>query len=273
MESVSVVTGGLAGGPASLASLTAWWLPCGLFICLGLASFMAAAPEPAGAARRRNARAVLLLSAACAALMFAWMLRDMLCLVRQDCAPWLGWEGMDEPILTLLFAALAQRHTDIWIPVTGLGSTPWLVAVGVLASSGALWRRDWWRLLAWALAGPGIALWIWALKLWVRRPRPELALIGEQGWSFPSGHSAGSLVVYGLLAWTAAGSLRARGRGLAALLAWCAALALVALVGISRVVLSVHHASDVMAAWLLGIAWLGLLLALLDWLRERRGLQ
>jgi undecaprenyl-diphosphatase len=49
----------------------------------------------------------------------------------------------------------------------------------------------------------------------------------------------------------------------------CVALAVVALVAFSRVYLGVHHPSDVLAAVLLGVAWLCLCLSGEQWLGRR----
>jgi membrane-associated phospholipid phosphatase len=92
------------------------------------------------------------------------------------------------------------------------------------------------------------------LKLLFERVRPEHepGLIGALGWSFPSGHTSGATVAYGMLAYVAVRTLPP---------AWhvplvLAATALVFTVGCSRVFLQVHFASDVAAGFASGAAWL-----------------
>ncbi|WP_163747174.1 phosphatase PAP2 family protein [Mycolicibacterium helvum] len=80
------------------------------------------------------------------------------------------------------------------------------------------------------------------------RPRPSTALVYGSSTSFPSGHALG--VVVGVLAlltvlWA---SLAPRWRTALAVLGGV----LVVLVGSARVVLNVHHPSDVVAGWALG---------------------
>lgn len=72
------------------------------------------------------------------------------------------------------------------------------------------------------------------------------------GNSFPSGHALGSMVVYGMLALVLLPMFRSRWRP------WFLALAggIVLLIGFSRIALGVHFLSDVVAGWLLGIAWI-----------------
>ncbi len=74
------------------------------------------------------------------------------------------------------------------------------------------------------------------------------------GNSFPSGHSLGSIVCYGALFLVFLPVARGRWR------IWFAIVtaALVALIGISRILLGVHYVSDVIGGWAIGIAWLGL---------------
>ena len=275
MEPVSIVSigSGPSGiGPASLPPLTAWLLPCGLFLCLMLTCFWFARAEQQPESRAgRQAWGMLLAVAGYAAIMFAWMLRDMHCLIvgaAQGCQPWLNWMAIDEPILRWLFAALAQRNPEIWAKLTWLGGVEWLSVVTALGVLWALYRRAWLQAMSWLYVGVGIALWIALIKGWVERPRPAISLITETGWSFPSGHSAGSAAIYGLLAWLVSSYLLRRGHRWAAALCWWLALGLAAMIGISRVVLSVHFASDVMAGWLLGTAWLGCVVAISLWAKK-----
>ena len=88
-------------------------------------------------------------------------------------------------------------------------------------------------------------------KLAANRPRPETALVPALSSAFPSGHALGLMVsVLALL--TVVGPIVAR-----PLRGWLIGLgaALVVLIGIGRVVLNVHHPSDVLAGWALGYAY------------------
>ncbi|SBS79728.1 Phosphoesterase PA-phosphatase related protein [uncultured Mycobacterium sp.] len=80
------------------------------------------------------------------------------------------------------------------------------------------------------------------------RPRPATALVYGSSTSFPSGHALGVMV--GVLALLTAlwPSLTRRWRAILAVLGGV----LVVLVGSARVVLNVHHPSDVLAGWALG---------------------
>lgn len=93
------------------------------------------------------------------------------------------------------------------------------------------------------------------LKAIFARARPDLAeaLRQAHGYSFPSGHAMGSMIVLGALAYVASRSRirwRLRSAAIALLLAGILA------VGISRVYLGVHWISDIAAGYAAGLIWL-----------------
>lgn len=90
-----------------------------------------------------------------------------------------------------------------------------------------------------------------AAKAAAERPRPSTALVVAPGLSFPSGHALGVLVAILALLVVGLPVLRPALRG------WLVALGAVVVItiGIGRVVLNVHHPSDVLAGWALGYAY------------------
>ena len=148
--------------------------------------------------------------------------------------------------------------------ISELGSTLWLTLVtfGI-----GIWQYRKGRGmigLAAMLASGANGLAIRGLKAEFERIRPDHqhAVPFEPGFSYPSGHSAGSLLVYGLLAWLLTRDWPARRRWPAFLLAIALALLIVA----TRVLLQVHYLSDVIGGLLLGG---GILLVAMVWIRSR----
>jgi undecaprenyl-diphosphatase len=192
-----------------------------------------------------------LLAVTAAALVFT----ILLVLVRLQ---WRPLESVDHGAAARINGLIAGHAALVSVvkAVTWLGSDGVLWAIiGVSAVFLAFRRR--WRLVAYLLVtGAGALVMDPILKDLVGRLRPVVAhpIAHGGGNSFPSGHSLGSIVCYGavFLVFLPA----ARGRWRTVLRA--VVVTLVALIGISRILLGVHYLSDVLGGWTLGIAWLGL---------------
>lgn len=174
----------------------------------------------------------------------------------------------------LLFLHIADDVLELdWEPLN-LAWSGWLKTAGwlnVVAHLGS-WMGGWlgyvaafWLLLhlrrthrhrevcCLALAIGGAIVLSWVLKHLMQVPRPLLnGLPIRPTWSFPSGHTLYATCVYGY--WGARNWGR-RHYGVA-----LAMFSLVGLVGWSRLALGVHWVSDVLAGWLVGVAWVGLCL-------------
>ena len=91
------------------------------------------------------------------------------------------------------------------------------------------------------------------LKLLFHRPRPELAYVHLDTYSFPSGHAAGSTAIYALILYVLASRRGVSGR--ARVFTAVGFVLLAALIAFSRLYLEVHYLSDVLAGCSLGAAW------------------
>lgn len=101
----------------------------------------------------------------------------------------------------------------------------------------------------------GITVLVAVLKAVYERARPDLGspVRLPHSYSFPSGHAATAVVLYGALGLLAAERARSRTRAAA----WLVAAAAVSLaIGASRILLNVHFVSDVAAGFAVGLAWL-----------------
>lgn len=147
---------------------------------------------------------------------------------------------------------------DVWhglfsfVTVLGDPITIIFITVGIMATG--LYTGST-RLLLSGIAVPVTVVVGSLIKLLVERARPINEYSATLGtFSFPSGHSTGSMVAYGLLAYIAFMKLPGIWGVLAAVILLIVPIA----VGISRVFLGAHYPSDVVAGWLLGI--IGLLI-------------
>jgi membrane-associated phospholipid phosphatase len=91
-----------------------------------------------------------------------------------------------------------------------------------------------------------------AAKAAANRSRPIEAFVPGWGLSFPSGHALGLMVAVPALLMIALPLVRRPTR----VLLIVAGVLVVVLIGAGRVVLNVHHPSDVLAGWALGYVWL-----------------
>lgn len=151
--------------------------------------------------------------------------------------------------------------------VTHFGDT--IVLTG-LCIVGALWllaRRQPLLAAGWVAAIAGNSLLNRTLKALFERVRPlhEHGHAFETSWSFPSGHSSGTVVAYGMAAWILTRLLPVRWHVPVLLAAVSIALG----TGTSRIILQVHYFSDVLAGMASGAAWLSLCIMTVELLRRR----
>jgi undecaprenyl-diphosphatase len=171
---------------------------------------------------------------------------------------WRPLESVDHSAAASLNNLIAGQATLVTVTraITLLGST---IALWVVIAAAALLLtlRRRWRLACYlVVTGAGALVLDPVLKVLVGRLRPVVShpVAHAPGNSFPSGHALGSMVCYGALFLVFLPAARGRWR------TWfgVAVAVLVAMIGISRILLGVHYISDVLGGWAVGIAWLGL---------------
>ena len=138
--------------------------------------------------------------------------------------------------------------------ISHLGDASTLTSIGLLVIVGLVVTRRWQLLCVWIIAVLGVGFLNESLKNTFQRVRPQWPdpWIVEPGWSFPSGHAMGSLVVYGMLAYFL--SLIVTNRTLR----YCIivlATTLVVTIGFSRIYLGVHYFSDIAAGYCAATFW------------------
>jgi membrane-associated phospholipid phosphatase len=171
-------------------------------------------------------------------------------------AAWLHQHGT--PALTRAMRVVTHVHSTLGVS---------LLALAFAAVLYRLKERFWILTLALAVGG-GMALNV-LLKHAYERARPHFddPLLTLHSFSFPSGHTAGATLFYGVLAAFLVSRFFDRGvrAGIVA-----AAIVAVALVAFSRMYLGAHYLSDVLAATCSSIVWLSLSLSSVHALVLRR---
>lgn len=120
------------------------------------------------------------------------------------------------------------------------------------------------------------------MKIIFQRPRPDIGyhIIDQGGWSFPSGHSITSLVVFGLLIWLMhnAGATTSTSRYIdkkrCSLDNILTVLLLIPCfgIGLSRIYVGVHYPTDVLGGWMLGIIVIIVTITIMEFIEQRHNI-
>lgn len=170
-----------------------------------------------------------------------------------------------------LVSGRTSGMSQFFYGITRAGSVYATIGLLVLSSTVLLVRGQRQKtMILWGLLA-GVSLLVQLGKrTFVRVRPPEVAYYPETGFSFPSGHAATALTLYGLLAyWWIRRLHQTRSR----ILVGGVATLLIGLVGFSRIYLGVHFLSDVLGGYLLGSCWLLVGIALTGWVdRQQKNL-
>jgi len=220
----------------------------------------AVAKRVARASRRIGTRAALLLTLAVGALV-ALALSFVAARVYDSVTESDGIAGFDQPILQ---AAIQARSPVLDVLVTGYTDIAGPIGMPIIAVAAilllSLRRRSWTPAILIASAGVGSLIMTIAGKDVIGRVRPPLAEAVppyEYSASFPSGHTLNAVAVVGTIAYLL---ILRQTSTLARTLTVSGAVVFALTIGLSRVFLGHHWFTDVLAAWLLGAAWLALVI-------------
>jgi membrane-associated phospholipid phosphatase len=175
--------------------------------------------------------------------------------------------GFDVALSAALREHLPLANLRAFAIITRLGDPHVLVALAAVVFAVLAVKRLRLLAVAWAVTTLSGALLNRVLKAIFERSRPlhDHGLTVEGGWSFPSGHASGSMLVYGLLAYLVVRHTPSVWHIPVAL----AGIALIIFVGSSRVLLQVHYLSDVLAGYASAAAWVAVCVAALEAVRWR----
>ena len=181
-----------------------------------------------------------------ALLAFAYLIRNVIVLQRTS---------FDESVFAFLQNYVSERNNDVMLFFTFLGTHKFLIPANLTLIAYFLFikRHKWYSIKVPAIALTSLGL-MFGLKYLFGRPRPDVPLIYQaEGLSFPSGHALFSITFYGLLIYIIYKSVKT------GWVRWTLVILLFILsmiIGFSRVYLRVHYATDVIAGFCVGFAWL-----------------
>jgi undecaprenyl-diphosphatase len=174
-----------------------------------------------------------------------------------------GTQAFDESVIRWLAARHTHTLDAAMVEITALGTgTVVMMIVAVAALFLVLTEHKYSALLLLISTFGGLVL-NGVLKLGFNRPRPSIFVpaVNTVSSSFPSGHAMSATIVYMTVGYLAA---RLHKRRWARWVVMIAAFAIIALISLSRLYLGVHYPSDVLAGFVIGVAWAGFCMATLE---------
>jgi len=175
--------------------------------------------------------------------------------------------SVDIRIENLLAVFRNGEITEFFLWVTLLGK--WEIILGfAVAVIGILWV---WRkrlyIMPLIIAILGSEIFTALGKIAFHRARPELAIYAESSFSFPSGHATIAVAFYGFLTYILIRGFR---RWSTKVNLFFIGVAVILLIGFSRLYLGVHYVSDVWGGYLIGALWLIIGISISEWLYSLR---
>lgn len=175
-------------------------------------------------------------------------------------------QGFDEAVLTWFQTHRTPGLNRVMLEITALGSGSVIIMVVLLASVFLWLTHHKWSVYVLLLVVFGSKLLNTMLKGGFGRERPSIveSITDVNSLSFPSGHAMSSIVAYGSIAYLIS-RLEPSWRLRYAI--WIFVILLVLAIGVTRMYLGVHYPSDVIGGYLAGVAWVGLVAALIKAVR------
>src|SRR6476469_9151313 len=181
-----------------------------------------------------------------------------------------GLASIDPPVWQWMIDRRTPALTTIAIVVTTVGSTVAMTVIAIATIVFLLIKRRFGDAVLVAVVAAGAGFLVTGGKATVGRERPpaEFRLVTETNESFPSGHALASAAILGVVLVVLLPSIRSRGLRIGVVIG--VGLFVVA-IGLSRLYLGVHWATDVLAGWVTGLAWLTLCLTVRQVWRQTHG--
>jgi undecaprenyl-diphosphatase len=172
-------------------------------------------------------------------------------------------QAFDESVIRWLAARHTHTLDAVMVEITALGTgTVVIMIVAVAGLFLVLTQHKYSAILLLASTAGGLVL-NGVLKLGFNRPRPSIFVpsVNTVSSSFPSGHAMNATIVYMTVGYLAA---RLHKRKWARWLLIASVFVVIVLICFSRLYLGVHYPSDVLAGFLIGLAWAGFCMATLE---------
>lgn len=147
--------------------------------------------------------------------------------------------------------------TTFFLAITFIGSVQGVSMITIIFVCYLVYRRYYaYGLYLIISVGVGAGILNKSLKTLFLRDRPDiLRFVEEKGFSFPSGHAMGSVILFGGMAYIL---YKLNGRNKLTFVYQITAIILIVMIGLSRIYLGVHYPSDIIAGYAAGGVWLAI---------------
>lgn len=173
-------------------------------------------------------------------------------------------QEFDQNAFDIMDFFISENNNNIVSFFTQFGNYQFLIFANLLLIAYFLFvRKHRWYSIKIPSVALSSVLMMSLLKILFSRPRPLLPLLEPaSGFSFPSGHAMSSVTFYGLLiyfVWIHKEIPRSIRISTVTFL-----VLLIIMIGVSRVYLRVHYASDVIAGFCMGVIWITIAIYTID---------
>lgn len=161
---------------------------------------------------------------------------------------------LDAQISNWIFTIQNHFWLTIFSWLTILGSIYTTVIIGAIAIIILLLKSKFRTVWGFVVTLIGSALTAQIIKHLINRPRPGIGPFSEELFlSFPSGHATIAMALFGFLIYLMLKDCRIKKQYL---ITWIIGIAIILLIGFSRLYIGAHFTSDILAGYLIGGIWL-----------------
>ena len=177
--------------------------------------------------------------------------------------------SVDARVANLMYAFRDTGFIRVFLWITLLARRDIVILLAVIVSALAVvWDRRKY-ILPFLITLGGSQLFASLGKIFIHRPRPSIAYYLESSFSFPSGHAALSVALYGFVAYVLLRTVKLKKRRYRTGILFLT-LSIIFAIGLSRLYLGVHFLSDVWGGYLLGGLWLIIGISIAEMGKRRR---
>lgn len=172
--------------------------------------------------------------------------------------------SIDEYFNSFIIIFRDPSWIKIFTLITWLGTWEAVALISVITIA-ILWKEKRLQIAPLMVSLGGSAVFTYMSKIVFHRARPEGAIYQETLYSFPSGHATIAIALYGFITYLL---IRYSKTYTQKSLAFISGLALIILIGFSRLYLGVHYLSDIWGGYLAGAIWLVIAISLTKYLHK-----